>query len=118
MAVKKTLVEIAHDEGYGYALLEYININLRGKDMRAERIVTIQESVPPKDGGPAFPSQAYDDGMTLRDWFATHASESDVKRWKEIYSYNGSPLTEEEAKYAYADAMIAQRSKQTNAPST
>lgn len=45
MSVKRTLVEIAHDEGYGDALLEYININLRGKDMMAERIVTNQELI-------------------------------------------------------------------------
>ena len=46
MSVKRTLVEIAHDEGYGDALLKYININLRGKDMLAERIVTIEKNDP------------------------------------------------------------------------
>ncbi len=39
MAVKTTLVEIKHDEGYGEMLLEYINNSLRGKDMIAVRIV-------------------------------------------------------------------------------
>jgi len=48
----------------------------------------------------------------LRDWFAGQASDSDVKRWKEIYSHNGTSITEEEAKYVYADAMIAARGKQ------
>lgn len=45
MSVKKTWVEIIHDEGYGDALLEYININFRGKDMLAKRVVTIQEII-------------------------------------------------------------------------
>lgn len=45
MSVKRTLVEIAHDESYGDALLEHINNNLRGKDMRAERIVTNQKII-------------------------------------------------------------------------
>jgi len=39
MALKKTLVEIKHDEGYGDMLLLHINNSLRGKDMIAERIV-------------------------------------------------------------------------------
>ena len=57
------------------------------------------------NGGPAF-------RMSLRDYLAGHASDSDVKRWKEIYSFNGTPITEEEAKYAYADAMLAERQKE------
>jgi hypothetical protein len=39
MALKKTIVEIKHDEGYGDMLLQYINNSLRGKDMIAERII-------------------------------------------------------------------------------
>jgi hypothetical protein len=39
MAVKTTLVEIKHDEGYGDMLLMHINNSLRGKDMIAMRIV-------------------------------------------------------------------------------
>ena len=50
--------------------------------------------------------------MSLRDYFASHASDSDVERWMEIYSFNGTPITEEEAKYAYADAMLAERQKE------
>ena len=120
MSAKRTLVEIAHDEGYGEHLLLHINSAFGGKDMRAERILTIQESDSPKDGGPAFPSQAYDDGMTLRDYFAANANEDDVRRHRTLIETK-SPyrtVSAEEAKYAYADAMIAQRSKQTDAPST
>jgi hypothetical protein len=39
MAVKTTLVEIKHDEGYGDMLLDFINNSLRGKDMIAVRII-------------------------------------------------------------------------------
>jgi hypothetical protein len=39
MALKKTIVEIKHDEGYGDMLLLHINNSLRGKDMIAERII-------------------------------------------------------------------------------
>ena len=72
-------------------------------------------------GGPAFPqSTTIGDvpetvwGMTLRDWFATHASEQDVERYREytlgpdMYS-DGYTYTREQAKYRYADAMIQAR---------
>ena len=39
MALKTTIVEIKHDEGYGDMLLLHINNSLRGKDMIAERII-------------------------------------------------------------------------------
>ena len=75
------------------------------------------------DGGPAFPVPMvrYDDnnffnvtdtGMTLRDWFASNASETDIRRHQSIiersngYTYMPSI---EECKYHYADAMIAAR---------
>jgi hypothetical protein len=77
------------------------------------------------DGGPAFPTERFtsygngagattrEGGMTLRDWFATHASEDDIAehRWQGIladgsYGYN---LTREEARYRHADAMLAAR---------
>jgi len=68
------------------------------------------------DGGPAFSGTDakgfVSEGMSLRDYFASHASDSDVERWMEIYSFNGTPITEEEAKYAYADAMLAERQKE------
>ena len=82
------------------------------------------------DGGPAFPcgpsgmSISYDDGrtehqypgspgMSLRDWFASHASEQDIHRHQSIiertngYTYMPSI---EECKYAYADEMLRARS--------
>ena len=44
------------------------------------------------------------EGMTLRDWFAGQASESDVMHWRNAV---GVGCTREMAKYAYADAMLA-----------
>lgn len=67
------------------------------------------------DGGPAFPSQAYDDGMTLRDLFAWQASDSDVLYYRHQLYHAGGYIkepTREECKYAYADAMIAERAKE------
>ena len=69
------------------------------------------------DGGPAFPCPVEFDpnqqlvshgsfGMSLRDWFAGQASESDVMHWRNTV---GIGCTREMAKYAYADAMIAAR---------
>ena len=72
------------------------------------------------DGGPAFPipyGQVMSEsgmGMSLRDFIANHASEKDVEEHK--YVYPGSPpmvtLTREQAKYAYADAMLKARNEQ------
>ena len=76
------------------------------------------------DGGPAFPVVELDQvtgnvyaqhmGVSLRDYFAIRANEQDVENHREyaiepkaggrIYS-----MTVEQAKYAYADAMIAAR---------
>lgn len=39
MSTKTSLVEILHDEGYEPDLVWYINLALRGKDMRAVRTV-------------------------------------------------------------------------------
>jgi hypothetical protein len=80
------------------------------------------------DGGPAFPGQLMDFqpntghqivrhqwfGMTLRDWFATHATEEDIEEHR---NYRICPqtkcvlsrMTREAAKYAYADEMIRTR---------
>lgn len=67
------------------------------------------------NGGPAFPVPGVTGnlcrGMTLRDYFAAHASDSDVKRWMEIYRRNGTPIREEEAKYIYADSMLRARNQ-------
>ena len=85
----------------------------------------------PNDGGPAFPcgpsgmSISYDDGRTehqypgspgvsLRDWLASHASEQDIEDHTlgdlrdDGRSYNHR--SREQAKYAYADAMLRARS--------
>ncbi len=50
-------------------------------------------------------------GMTLRDWFAAHASEQDIDEHRHWYSRDGSSYTRtrEEARYHYADAMIKTR---------
>lgn len=75
------------------------------------------------DGGRAFPRAALDvwgktvdkhSGMTLRDYFAAHASDADVERIMlenfdhdiEIYL-----VTRQQARYMHADAMIAEGSK-------
>ena len=82
-------------------------------------------------GGPAFPTtkplDSWGDpnqGMTLRDYFATHASEEDIKYWqptgelvervaitssgKVVYQESGK-YTREQARYLYAEAMLKAR---------
>ena len=63
------------------------------------------------DGGPAFPRAAFacadgfsagQDGMSLRDYIAAHATRDDARFW-----LDGATL--ELAKYRYADAMLAAR---------
>ena len=75
-------------------------------------------------GGPAFPTLNHNmrnDGMTLRDYFATHASEEDIRHWqpmnvmvthirddcgrRETYRTPGM-YGREVARYRYADAML------------
>jgi len=81
-------------------------------------------------GGPAFPyvcqeANHYSDGMTLRDWFATHASDEDIERFKFIggtekyivensdgtksIHHRASAVSREEARYRFADAMLEAR---------
>lgn len=54
-------------------------------------------------------------GMTLRDWFATHASEADIHVFREFppASYGGTTpppkYTREQARYRFADAMLEAR---------
>jgi hypothetical protein len=70
-------------------------------------------------GGSAFPIPETDGntcsfGMTLRDWFATQASEADIKYWQR----DGEPsdptfYTREEARYLFADAMLRVRDDET-----
>ena len=77
-----------------------------------------------KDGGSAFPrtghyhddaDTAFDstslDGMTLRDWFATHADEQDISNNRKMDSQGQWTTSREQAKFLYADAMIAERDK-------
>lgn len=89
-------------------------------------------------GVPAFPgarwvesesllqrNPVFEPGMTVRDYFAAHATDGDIEAYKigpvtkQIESVNGSqwrevtaPLrrTRAQAKYAYADEMINARS--------
>ena len=74
------------------------------------------------DGGPAFPVpmvrfdggnffNVRDTGMSLRDWFAGSASESDILRHQsKLRINNGCIYSPEECRYAYADAMLKARS--------
>lgn len=73
------------------------------------------------DGGLAFPSDGpdgtpgYSGGMTLRDYFAAHATDEDVRWWRIAAGTDTgkiiAPATREAAKYAYADAMIRERDR-------
>lgn len=38
MGLRRSLIEVTHDEGYGDLLLTHINNAFRGKDMRADKI--------------------------------------------------------------------------------
>jgi hypothetical protein len=84
------------------------------------------------DGGPAFPQTPWRDyyestaddgspyheeheggpGMSLRDWFAATASDADVEAF--LYSRACMSIVDEriEARYRFADDMLAERSKQ------
>ena len=56
------------------------------------------------NGGPAFPvEQLLEDGMTLRDYMAIHATDGDLG------GYFDGQLTTAEARYAFADDMLAAR---------
>ena len=73
------------------------------------------------DGGPAFPVpdshhangqvQYGANGMTLRDWFASQALEDDISEHAGGWLVKSSKweFTREQAKYRYADAMLAAR---------
>lgn len=88
------------------------------------------------DGGPAFPQtdgrrwgNGYDDhGMSLRDWFAATASDDDLCGVPDTIDdaaallgvdpkdYNGRihyPMIRAMARYAHADAMLAERKRRT-----
>jgi hypothetical protein len=68
------------------------------------------------DGGPAFPSvgegfgnPSYSaPGMTLRDWFATHATDADIAAIQNP-PHGAQNITRERARYIHADAMLRAR---------
>ena len=82
-------------------------------------------------GGPAFPDgstnewgNAYNSGMTLRDYFAAKASEEDIRAniegpmqecivegsdGRKHITHRNVKYTREQAKYRYADAMLKAR---------
>jgi hypothetical protein len=73
------------------------------------------------DGGPAFPStiQYFPDdknaneeqGMTLRDWFATHATDADIEAILNppFERTTTHIISRYEARYTHADAMLKAR---------
>ena len=79
------------------------------------------------NGGPAFPCEIGGDfdvnyhqtganhaqqyGMTLRDYFAAHASEDDIAEYRVYggYGEGGGGVGREQARYAFADAMLKAR---------
>jgi hypothetical protein len=76
-----------------------------------------------KDGGPAFPQTDYFDekpvgntgGMTLRDWFATHAPRPDAtvfRNWVNNDQRDAIYRAATEHAYQWADAMLAARKKE------
>lgn len=83
-------------------------------------------------GGPAFPHSRLGsdaDGMTLRDWFATHATEEDIEALRNLIpkvveirnNYGPGPAFIEHraepknwrqvARYLHADAMLKARNQ-------
>ena len=67
-----------------------------------------------RDGGMAFPRGPgpASDGMSLRDWFAGHASEGDIASHRGVGPGSKPIYSREMAKYRYADAMLAAREKE------
>ncbi len=75
------------------------------------------------DGGPAFPCPVghiiceHPEGMSTRTWLAGMATDADVNEHRESYEdINGKiqyTKTRERARFAYADAMLAQLRKNT-----
>lgn len=62
-------------------------------------------------GGPAFPTNEMDwqDGMTLRDWFAGQAL-ANPRTFPDERDF-GTPAEIAQQAYAVADAMLAEREK-------
>lgn len=73
------------------------------------------------DGGPAFPysaltpegPQIYGDskGMSLRDYFAVHANDEDIKSYYEPKEISCNSYARAVARYRFADAMLKAREK-------
>jgi hypothetical protein len=64
------------------------------------------------DGGPAFPRHGYADqpGMTLRDWFASQATDADIAAIRARHEHElGTKITREQVRYIHADAMLRAR---------
>lgn len=71
-------------------------------------------SSPKQDGGPAFPMDSVNDGMSLRDYIALRASEADITEHRQVtkqerFSHPQYDCSREVAKYRYADAMLKAR---------
>lgn len=68
------------------------------------------------DGGQAFPGETWGSkGMSLRDYFAARALENDIANHRHILYHSGGYIkepTREQCRYAYADAMLAERQKE------
>jgi hypothetical protein len=65
------------------------------------------------NGGPAFGELQQvgdvamrDGGLSIRDYFAAHASEEDIAR---VLEYN--MITRQQARYMHADSMLLERAK-------
>lgn len=73
-------------------------------------------NTPINDGGPAFPMSGepnceFDRVMTLRDYFAGHATEKDIDAQPSGGTVEGTyfEFSREQRKYIYADAMLRVR---------
>jgi hypothetical protein len=63
------------------------------------------------DGGSAFPNRRHgvqSPGLTLRDWFATHATDADIAAIQNP-PHGAQNITRYEARYIHADAMLKAR---------
>lgn len=71
------------------------------------------------DGGPAFPTNGTEyvgkDGMSLRDFFASQATEADIQDIQRTVRYpTGMRIpTRQQARFLHADEMLAVRKSTT-----
>lgn len=68
------------------------------------------------DGGSVYPRkipdrQEYTYGLSIREHFASLASEEDIAAHRSLGRQTTETATREEAKFAYADAMIKARDR-------